>query len=52
MCAGVNFLHNFDLLDQVKLRYDIETFRNAGVIVFSLVEAAPLQVREKSNVSI
>lgn len=33
MCAG-------DLLDQVKLRYDIKTFINVGVMAFSLVEAA------------
>lgn len=43
MCAGVNFLHKFDLLDKVKLRYDIKTFINAGVMVLSLVEAMPLK---------
>lgn len=36
MCAG-------DLLDQVKLRYDIKTFINVGVMGFSLVEAAFLK---------
>lgn len=36
MCAG-------NLLDQVKLRYDIKTFINVGVMAFSLVEAAFLK---------